>query len=197
MKFARTIFLVTSLVGMGAVLTGSYTHLKALLAQQLLAQAWSNGLSQNQASKPWPWADTRAVARLSLDKQNISMIVLDGISGESMAFGPGLAINRLNDQNSAYLIGGHRDTHMGFLKNVKNGDEINLELVDGSHQTYVVKQQLITNVETEQLTIDPTSQALILVTCYPFDAIAAGGPLRFVTIASPRTLPPNGTTLEL
>jgi sortase A len=35
----------------------------------------------------------------------------------------------------------------------------------------------------EPLLIDPSSDSLTLVTCYPFDALVAGGPERYVVTA--------------
>src|SRR5688572_1545522 len=43
---------------------GIYIHLKARLAQYLIADAWRKTLTGARAVKPWPWADTWPVARL-------------------------------------------------------------------------------------------------------------------------------------
>ena len=62
-----------------------YIHLKAELAQVLIARAWASGSVQ----RPWPWADTWPVAELIVPGLDVSRIVLAGDSGESLAFGPG------------------------------------------------------------------------------------------------------------
>ena len=57
-------------VALWAVLAGSlwlfggagYIHVKAMLAQTLLRDAWAQTLVDTQPVKPWPWADTWPVA---------------------------------------------------------------------------------------------------------------------------------------
>ncbi len=39
---------------------------------------------------------------------------------------------------------------------------------------------------SERLTTNQAEASLLLVTCYPFDALLPGGPLRFVVTARPR-----------
>ena len=46
---------------------------------------------------------------------------------------------------------------------------------------------MIMNVERSVLRTDPDADQLVLVTCYPFDALRAGGPLRYVVFADPVT----------
>ena len=40
-----------------------------------------------------------------------------------------------------------------------------------------------------QLSLDPEADELLLVTCYPFDAIQAGGSLRYVVKLQPVAAP--------
>ena len=96
---------------------GAWIHAKAWLAQLLLQRAWERTLRGEAAAKPWPWADTWPVARLRVPAHGVDLIVLSGVSGRTLAFGPGHA------------------------------------------------------------------PALVLMTCYPFDALAPGGPLRYVVTA--------------
>ncbi len=44
----------------------------------------------------------------------------------------------------------------------------------------------IVDASQELLTGGSSEEALLLVTCYPFDALQAGGPLRYVVTAVPR-----------
>ncbi|MEQ8800451.1 MAG: hypothetical protein RLP45_00275, partial [Haliea sp.] len=41
-----------------------WIHVKAMLAQHLLARAWLESAATGVAQKPWPWADTWPVAVL-------------------------------------------------------------------------------------------------------------------------------------
>lgn len=69
--------------------SAAYLHAKAWLAQVLLAEAWAATLADGTPHKPWPWADTAPVARLQVPALGVDQIVLAGVSGRSLAFGPG------------------------------------------------------------------------------------------------------------
>ena len=45
---------------------GAWLGVKADIAQVLLAQSWTRAIDGESASTPWPWADFRPVARLSV-----------------------------------------------------------------------------------------------------------------------------------
>ena len=77
------------IAGSWQVMQGLYIHAKAMLAQELLEYAWKQTQQGESRATPWPWADTWPVARLSVPSQNISLIVLAGDSGRTLAFGPG------------------------------------------------------------------------------------------------------------
>ena len=73
----------------------AYLMAKATLAQYLIANAWqqtteSSAHQNNLNIKPWPWADTHPVARLRISALGLDTWVLNGASGTSLAFGPGI-----------------------------------------------------------------------------------------------------------
>lgn len=168
---------------------------KAVIAQHLLHAAWQSSLESGQGARPWPWADTTTVARLSVPAVDESMIVLDGSHGEALAFGPGKisfqphraggnepGSNPLSRVN-LMAIGGHRDTHLAFLEHLKPGDELLVETLDGKSTRYQLQQAQIVDTRHETLMSDPGSPGLLLITCYPFNATQTGGPLRYVAMA--------------
>ncbi len=162
---------------------GLYIQVKAQLAQHLLRVAWEETLEGAERVKPWPWADTWPVARLRAPRQHTDLIVLAGDTGRTLAFGPG---HRLGTPPPGALgnslIGGHRDTHFRFLKDVAAGDEFELQTAGGEVARYrVVAMQVVP--ETAGILQHPEGSMLTLVTCYPFDAVAPGGPLRYVVFA--------------
>ena len=183
MKYLRN-YALTALV-LIALFQGGYIHAKALLSQHLLEFSWAQSVNSRMPVKPWPWADTYAVARLTAPKLNLNLIVLDGISGEAMAFGPGLNQFSNNSGTQSYVIGGHRDTHMKFLKELSTGDSLSLTTLDGDEIIYEIKNQFIADSSTEKLMISEDESALVLITCYPFDTLMAGGSLRHITVATP------------
>ena len=67
---------------------------------------------------------------------------------------------------------------------MKIGDILEVETADNRQLRYqVFARSIVDHNDTEQVLNQEGSEELTLVTCYPFDAIAAGGPLRFVVEA--------------
>ena len=89
---------------------------KAELAQFLLERAWQRTLAGDNDAKPWPWADTRAVAVLEVPRLGLRQVVLEGSSGRNLAFGPTLVNTTKLDGAADRILSGHRDTHFRFLK---------------------------------------------------------------------------------
>ncbi len=149
---------------------------KAELAQLLLARSWQQTLAGKPDAAPWPWADTRAVAVLEVPRLGQREIILEGSSGRNLAFGPTLVNGGDIDQTSDRILSGHRDTHFRFLQDLKTGDTLRLVSLGGS-QDYQVSWTEIIDAREINIVIDNSQSRLTLITCYPFDAVTAGGPL--------------------
>jgi len=157
---------------------------KAELAQHLLERAWLRTLEGEPDAKPWPWADTWPVARLTVKQRDVDLIVLAGGSGRTLAFGPGhLSASAMPGETGNAIIGGHRDTHFQFLRNVEVGELLGMETTRGQRHIYKVVGVDIVDSRKGSLVLDTDAAMLTLVTCYPFDALEAGGPLRYVVTA--------------
>jgi len=181
-------------VGLWQIGEGWWIYAKARLAQVLLRRAWSRTLAGESQVIPWPWADSWPVGRLRVPSQNIDLIVLNGAYGRTLAFGPALA------ESSAWpgaggttILTGHRDTHFAFVGHLKQMDEIVIDTPEGNSKRYLVDESRIVDSRTDSIHLTDDEDALILVTCYPFDAISFGGPLRYLVRAVPlsSTLPPS------
>nr|MBA3775149.1 class D sortase [Betaproteobacteria bacterium] len=112
------------------------------------------------------------------------LLVLAGASGRTLAFGPGhLDGSALPGEPGNAILTAHRDTHFRFLQHVTVGDPIAIESPRGGRRHFRVREMRI--VDQSELTFarDTRVPTLTLVTCYPFDAINPGGPLRYVVIA--------------
>ncbi|MFT7338089.1 MAG: sortase A [Marinobacter maritimus] len=162
---------------------GLWIPLKAVVAQELLEMAWAESQARQTESRPWPWADTWPVAKLSMPELGDSMIVLAGVHGESLAFGPGQMMGA-ESQRGTVIIAGHRDTHFRPLQYLEPGNELRLQNRDGRWQGYRVQETRIVDsrsefIDTQNLPVG----TLLLVTCYPFESMDAGGPLRYVVEA--------------
>ena len=157
---------------------------KAELAQHLLERAWLRTLAGEPDAKPWPWADTHAVAILEVPRLGLREIVLEGSSGRNLAFGPTLVNATQLDRSADRILSGHRDTHFSFLKELQTGDLLRLRTTSGTRD-YRVSWQEAVDSRQQQLVIDESIERLTLLTCYPFDATTSGGPLRWVVTAVP------------
>lgn len=162
-----------------------YIPAKAMLAQTLLQQAWAETLAkQGQLSKPWPWADTWPVARLRVPAHAVDQIILQGDTGNSLAFAPGRSVeSEVNKQTGAILISAHRDTHFRFLQHITLGEYIELQNEDGLIERYRVEDLQILDTRYGDIAVPQTGKWLVLVTCYPFDTVQTGGSLRYVVTA--------------
>jgi sortase A len=155
---------------------------KAWLAPQLIAVAWRRGADDGRIVKPWPWADTWPVARLAIPTLAAERFVLAGDSGHALAFGPGLAGGVMPGEPGLSMIAGHRDTHFRILRRLSGGETIVLDHA-GRTLHYRVERTLVVDARPGTLPGELPGRGLLLVTCFPFDAVHAGGPLRFVVVA--------------
>lgn len=158
---------------------------KAWAAQALIVRAWQEGMETGSTPPPWPWADTRPVARLAVPALGVDQIVLAGASGRTLAFGPGhLDGTALPGMPGLSVVSGHRDTHFRFLEKLQRGTLVRVERPDGTWQDFRVRESRVVNVEDTRVAALATGRPrLLLTTCYPFDAVAPGGPLRYLVLA--------------
>jgi sortase A len=174
------------LAGLAQGVEGGWILLKASLAQVLLDRAWADTLATGTPVRPWPWADTWPVGRLSASRLGADAVVLAGASGEALAFGPGLVAGAMAPGSDGHVvIAGHRDTHFAFLAQIREGDQILLEGADGRLRDYRVADTRVVDSRDAVITLDVGGPWLTLVACWPFDAIDPGGPLRYVVSARP------------
>jgi len=180
------------LLGGACLLRGSWIFAKAALAQLLLRQAWAATRAGDARARPWPWADTWPVARLRSPERRVDLIVLEGATGSSTAFGPGHLIGTAAPGTPGNVaLAAHRDTHFRFLRDLTPGEPLWLELPDGRSERYTVQRTSVVDERDTRLLQAP-GEWLTLITCYPFDAPLPGGPLRYVVQARP-ALSPSGT----
>jgi sortase A len=164
---------------------GLAIHAKAALAQVLLQQAWQITQATGAALRPWPGADTRPIARLSLGGDRPDLFVLAGASGRTLAFGPGHHDgSALPGTVGNAVLSAHRDTHFRSLRDLAVGDAVSIERSDGALVVYRVRQAKVVDRSDLVLPRDPGLPMLTLITCWPFDAVAAGTPLRYVVVAT-------------
>jgi sortase A len=163
---------------------GVWIYAKAELAQILIEHAWQRRLAGDAAAKPWPWADTFPLAKLQAPAQGVTLYVLAGSSGRTLAFGPGHQDGTpAPGEPGNSVVGGHRDTHLAFLRQVKRGDMLRIERANGARVDYRVTELDVLDRRDTWVMRSDGGRRLTLVTCWPFDALRAGGPERYVVIA--------------
>ena len=169
--------------GLALCAQGLWIPAKAALAQVLLERAFERSVAAGRPVKPWPWADTWPVARITFPRLGRAVIVLYGASGQALAFGPGHVASTPNagDRGTA-VYAAHRDTHFALLRQVKVGDPIEVERIDGRQVQFRVTGAQV--VRWDASGVDPygPGRALALATCWPLDA-RTPGPLRYLVWA--------------
>lgn len=173
----------------------NWIHLKAIIAQQLLDYSWQQALNNTtihtvtnryadeKLYKPWPWADTWPVAKLIAPEHNVEHIVLAGDDGSSLAFGPGHSFSSAAPNSAGTsIISGHRDTHFSFLQDININETLYLQTHEKT-VSYQVRALYIVDSRTFRMPAEIDTSAMILVTCYPFDAVIPGGSLRYLVYA--------------
>ena len=188
MRIRRRALLVAAtflaLAGSWQVAGAAWIHAKGSLAQHLIARAWSEARQGDLPRRPWPGADLRPVARLSVPSRHVELYVLDNASPRALAFGPALVGGTAAPGSAGNaVIVAHRDTHFAFLQRLRADDVIEVEGLRGVQARYRVREATVVESH-ETRVLDPADSAqLTLITCYPFDAVLPGTPWRYVVVA--------------
>lgn len=171
-------------LGLTIFAQGAWIQAKAVLAQYLLEDAFAQSVETGKPVKPWNWADTWPVAKITVPRLGRSAIALAGSSGQALAFGPG-HLERSADvgEPGTTVYAAHRDTHFAFLGAVKVGDAIEVTRADGRTFTYETTGSEIVRWDNSGISTDARGAQLALVTCWPLDG-KTRGPLRYVVHAT-------------
>jgi sortase A len=174
---------ILALLGVVLFGQGAWIHAKARLAQALLDSAFGTSLATGQTVKPWSWADTWPVARIEVPRLRKSAIVLEGSSGQALAFGPGhVERTPAAGEPGTAVYAAHRDTHFAFLGEVRIGDEILVTRRDGAVFHFRVTGTSVARWDESGIDPDADGRRLVLATCWPLDA-KFSGPLRYLVQA--------------
>lgn len=167
------------LLGKGALIPA-----KAAAAQVLLDRAFTRSLQTGRPTRPWPWADAAAVARIDVPRLHRHVMVLQGASGQALAF----AAAHLSQTPDAGAPGtavyaAHRDTHFAFLGALKPGDLVEVERIDGGRARFRVDGAYVARANASGLDAHAPGRRLALVTCWPLDGHMRGR-LRYIVTAA-------------
>jgi len=124
------------------------------------------------------------VARLVIPEINLDNYVLDGATGATLAFGPGMVSGSASPgDHGVTMIAAHRDTHFKPLQNIETDSLIRIQNKDKIWHQYKVSTIRIADSRVNSIIPSIGESRMVLVTCYPFDALVPGGPLRYVVEA--------------
>lgn len=179
--FRRAVYVALLAVLLVNSANALYLGGKAWLAQHLLLAAWEASEESQQPTKPWPWADVHPTGVLEIPQLGIRQVALTGHSGEALAFGPGAV-----EVDGAVMLGGHRDSHFSFVRQLALGETVVWQGLGQEARSYYISGLEVINSQEREMIIPPPG-SLLLVTCFPFDALDTGGPLRYVAVATPVT----------
>lgn len=176
--------LLLAAIGSWQVANAGWIHAKAALAQHLIAGSWNQSREGALSRRPWPGADLRPIARLTVPGRGVELYVLDNASPRALAFGPAHVGGTAAPGGSGNsVIVAHRDTHFAFLRDVAIDEEIDVEGSRGVKSRYRVREVSIVDQGESRVLDAADSAQLTLITCYPFDATMPGTRLRYVVIA--------------
>jgi sortase A len=157
--------------------SGIASHVKSRLAQLLLDRAWRLMRNGEARARPWPWADSWPVARLSGADGAVYVLA----HAACTVYGPGLVGGSAapgGPGNS--IIAGDRWTPTRFLQLLAN-DNVTVETAEGATRRYrIIDRRVLDARHIEPLPACDLPM-LTLVTDYPFDG--SSGALRYVATA--------------
>lgn len=183
MRYFNILLFIVGLLVLGKSL---FMTAKAELAQQLISLSWHTRQTHQPSVKPWPWADIHAIAKIDVPRLAISQYIMNNSSGEALAFGPGhLEGTSLPAEYGHSMISGHRDSHFAFLQNLEIGDKLLISNYLGRQRTYVIRASYFIDTREDSLIMHEDHHGVTLITCYPFNKLMNGGPLRWIVEAEP------------
>ena len=128
-------------------------------------------------------AEGSLVGRIDIPRLDLSVVVFEGTSDGTLARGVGhLTGSAGPGERGNLVLAGHRDTFFRELRNIRQGDEVNIMGPKGEFEYQVESTAIVEPDQTEVL--KPSDGAtLTLITCYPFRYIG-NAPERFIVRAT-------------
>jgi sortase A len=122
------------------------------------------------------------LGRIEVPRVGISSLVLEGIAGSTLRRGVGHVPDTSLPQLEGNVgLAGHRDTVFRGLKDIRKGDLVLLDTLDGTYRYGVDWAQVVDPGDVGVLA-SGNRRELTLVTCYPFYYVGSA-PERFVVRA--------------
>ena len=150
-----------------------------------MQHAWHKTIKTGEDQRPWKSFDGTPILRLTIPRYEVDQIVLAGTSGQALAFGPAFhEESELPGKGGTTVLSSHRDSHGVFIKQLQKGDSIKLQDRFQQWHSYTIEDFSILNVKIDTISTTNAKEVLLIITCYPFNALTSGTPLRYVVSAS-------------
>ena len=122
------------------------------------------------------------LGRIEIPRLGLKVAILEGTTSPTLRLGVGhIGGTALPGEPGNIGIAGHRDTYFRSLKDIRTGDEIQIQTAADLSRYEVDSVQIVSPRDIGVLAPSAES-AITLVTCYPFHYIGAA-PKRFVVHA--------------
>jgi sortase A len=155
----------------------------AWVARSLLHTAWVRTQASGRQVKPWPWADTWPLARLSIPRLETEWIILAN-SGENTSR---YALGHLESSVLPGEVGNSgvkvpKDIYFNSVISLRLGDILELESLQTGRWHYRVSAIYIVDKGNTKVLEPCSMRRLTLVSCYPCNK-PGNNNLRYVVIA--------------
>ncbi len=161
---------------------GLYFSARAALTEILLQRAFAATGDDEVVPRPWLWAETRPVAGLAASRHDVSLLIVEGGNGRSLALGPrhvrGTAMP--GQYGHSVVIG--NVSQFSFLQHLRIGELIDIERPGGAIKPYIVVEKKVVDLGRNKIKIEPQADILSLVAPYPLNG-PADRVLRYVVTA--------------
>lgn len=160
--------------GLALTLFGASLKLAGWKSQVEAVTAWETAVREGRVPDQ--------MTRLSIPAGDEKLVVLNDATEQNLLLGPAwVEHSGAPGEKGNCIIAGHRDTHFRFLKDVKLGQEIDLESRGRLYHYRVVKVKVVSADNTTYYKSSP-GPVLTLVTCYPFSYVG-NAPQRYIVRA--------------
>jgi len=176
---SRWVLVGLTLTGLWQGGTAALAAGKAWLAPILVERAWAAG-AEGSVHPPWPGADGKPAGLIEAPRQGIVRYVLSDASMRMLAFGP-VAVK--TQAGEVYF--GHNDTHFAFLRHLRKNDSLFITGDDRVRRAYRIIDFQVTEEDAIRVPLEEGNDhdRVVLVTCYPFDALITNSSQRYVVTA--------------
>jgi sortase A len=135
------------------------------------------------SKRPPDRAEGSLVGRIDIPRLDLSAVVFEGTTDDTLARGVGhLRGSAGPGERGNLVLAGHRDTFFRELRNIREGDEVDIKGPQGEFE-YQVESTTIVNPDQTEVLEPGNGDTLTLITCYPFRYIG-NAPQRFIVRAS-------------